>query len=90
AGLSLGFLFASLAGQFAFRSIFLDAAILLPQTLVYLPLYRLLIRNNIHREAAFFLKFLLLSALFLAGALSEYFLNPWLLQKTYHLMALLS
>ncbi|MCC8151043.1 MAG: hypothetical protein LIO96_06215 [Lachnospiraceae bacterium] len=88
-GLSMGFLFAALAGRFFLRGILMDAAILLPQDLAYLPAYILLIKNKVKREPAYLIKALLLSEIFLAGAMGEYFINPWILQKIYGLVNLL-
>ncbi|MCD8217329.1 MAG: hypothetical protein LUD01_04680 [Clostridiales bacterium] len=88
-GLAAGFLFAALAGRFFLRGILMDAAILLPQSLAYLPAYILLIKNKIKREPAYLVKVLVLSGIFLAGAMGEYFLNPWILQKIYFLVSLL-
>jgi len=89
-GLSMGFLFASLAERFFLRSILLDAAILLPQSLAYLPTYILLVKNKVKREPAYLAKALLLSGFFFAGAMGEYFLNPWFLNKIYSLVTLFS
>ncbi|MCD8232111.1 MAG: hypothetical protein LUD14_09965 [Clostridiales bacterium] len=88
--LSLGFIFSSLTGQFSFAGILLCAAILFPQILLYLPACILLITTRITRKRPSVIHGLLITGIFLSGTLSEYFLNPWFLQKIYCLITLIS
>lgn len=80
-GLTYGFFTTTLIQQFGILSLLILGGTLLPHFPLYLWGYILLINNNIKRTAAFIPKCLLLSGLFLGGALCEYYINPWLLEK---------
>ncbi len=85
-GLSLGILSAAFARQFSLFGILLTGTILVPQIFAYLPAYIVLIKNRRNRSALLFLKYALLSGIYVIGVICEYFLNPWFLQKIYTVM----
>jgi len=85
-GLSLGILSAAFARQFSIFGILLTGTILVPQIFAYLPTYIVLIKNRRNRSALLFLKYALLSGIYVIGVICEYFLNPWFLQKIYTVM----
>lgn len=80
-GFSSGFFATTLIRQFGLASLVIMAGILLPQILFYILAYVLLIHNKIHRSVSYLPKILILSGIYLAGALCEYAVNPWILGK---------
>lgn len=89
-GFSSGFFVTTLIQHFGLMSLLLVPGICLPQLPVYAFAYILLITNKVKRTAAYIPKCLLLSVIFLGGVFCEYYVNPWVLQKIYHLVTLFS
>lgn len=87
-GFSSGFFMTTLIQHFGMVSFPLLFGFFLPHLPFYLFGYMQLIKNKIHRESVYIPKCLLLSCLYAGGSFCEYYLNPWILQKIYHLTTL--
>lgn len=89
-GFSSGFFITTLIQHLGLMSLLMIPGICLPQLPIYVFLYILLIRNKVKGTRAYIPKCLLLSVIFLGGVFCEYYVNPWILQKIYHFVTLVS
>lgn len=89
-GFSCGFFVTTLIQHFGPASLLIIPGVSLPQFPIYVLIYILMLKNKVRQTGAYIPKCLLLSAIFLGGVFCEYFINPWILQKIYHLVTLLS